>query len=352
MIKDRLSGLDPYQGVPVDLFVSERVRLWREEGHGDVDPSANLIDAWEHLCRWMNVYLINSCKVGGRHPDYEPYLEDLKNAGGRNVHDHDTSYRYALETGGGKSTGIRLWFAMLGGIARTPEKCPSALVTAQRIEECDIFMEEVNRLGTLYGMEQPMAVAFHSKAKSKTLSYASLKDWPFVASTQKGLILGLIEDGIDGLYFKRLKAMTDYKHAQKPSLDHSFNPIGKRDMYVMDETLSPFAAFNVHQRTLDEILEGIPDELAADHKAILYGIDALLTEIRMHKRFARDGEEGDLKDWREFAPSVLPLINGLKFSQSGLEHWKVLMNLISVYFLQAGPVVFKVRGEIHSLFKA
>ena len=169
--------LDPYCGVPPDWFVDERVKLWKE--HRNI-PSSALKSAWELLASKLNEHL----------------------------GDHDTNrrgmiYRFALETGGGKSTGLQLYFGMLAGIAKVRENCPAALVTAQRIEDCDQFQNRVNEFGKLYGMKEPMAIAYHSKVNKQKVKYSELKQWPFLITTQKGLTISLIEYEIDRIYIGR-----------------------------------------------------------------------------------------------------------------------------------------------------
>ena len=121
-------------------------------------------------------------------------------------------YRFCLETGGGKSTGLQLYFGMLAGIAKVPVNCPAALITAQRIEDCDQFQKRVNELGKLYGMKEPMAIAYHSQVNKKKVKYSELKQWPFLITTQKGLTIGLIEYEIDDLNWKRLPSFLEYDY--------------------------------------------------------------------------------------------------------------------------------------------
>ena len=78
-----ISGdLDPYCGVPPDRFVDERVKLWKE--HGNV-PSSKLKSAWEKMASKLNEHL----------RDYDSSRRGMM-------------YRFCLETGGGKSTGLQL----------------------------------------------------------------------------------------------------------------------------------------------------------------------------------------------------------------------------------------------------
>ena len=63
----------------------------------------------------------------------------------------------------------------------------SVLITAQRIEDCNQFQKRVNELGKLYGMKEPMAIAYHSQVNKQKVKFSELKKWPFLITTQKGL---------------------------------------------------------------------------------------------------------------------------------------------------------------------
>lgn len=331
-----ISGdLDPYFGVPPNLFVDERVKLWKE--HGNV-PSSKLKWAWEKLASKLNEHL----------SDYDNSRRGMM-------------YRFCLETGGGKSTGLQLYFGMLAGIAKVSANCPAALITAQRIEDCDQFQKRVNELGKLYGMKEPMAIAYHSQVNKQKVKYSELKQWPFLITTQKGLTISLIECEIDDLFWHRLPSFLKYKYNDPLKIAESLNKNNIYDLYfgrhmiLMDEALDPYATFSISCDTIDDLFDNIPQKIAEKHIDILKDILDLKREILLHKKFNSDSEIARLDAWRKSASSVVPLMNSLrshKDQKDFIQMWTAFQKLIAIWHLQNDEAFYKVKGNVHSFFKA
>lgn len=353
---------NPYLGIDPKQFTDVMEQQWLE--YGNV-ASANLKHNW-----WKMAFTLN---------------QHLQNAGTNNKM---MVYRYPMPTGGGKSTGLPRYLALLGALAQTRDRCPGAIVTTQYTAECDRIASEINQIGREYGMKEDMAVALHSGVNRKGLQ---LHSWPFVITTQAGMTRALVEEGNNDLKrgFKVLPWLMQYENGSQVWEDlihemvtgprnclqalESLGLDGKlkrqRSMVIFDEMLTPLKPHYLTEDGIKALLKSIPRELAAKHPDAMDGIGHVLSMIAVNSAMNPTGRtrftEADrgLTLWREQFPSIVPLYKELrdgfspqrqKFPKgSPLSYSDTMDMLTAIYNIKecGGTVAIKSNGAIQSMFK-
>lgn len=338
-------GKNPFMGVDPRRFSMEIEQQWI--GFGNT-PSPALKHNWYQMAKTLNRHLQNAGTMQGA-----------------------MTYRFPLETGAGKSTSLPRYLAMLGGIAGTRDRCPGVIITTQYTVECDRIAEEINRMGSEYGMKEPMAIALHSGVNRSKLKSTKLHSWPFIVMTQAAMTIALVEEGLSDLKgFRRLPWLMRYANGEnEETLVHRWDSVvaglmgvgqqPRRHMVIMDEMLMPFKSHNLTTEGVTKLMNSIPEELRLKHRDAMSTISQLLGLIELNSCMTFD-EEGwlktaDLGDWPKRAASVVPLIQDLRDGHAGTgfgEYFKTLEGLVAIHSIKGGGVALKTKGTIQSLFKS
>jgi hypothetical protein len=298
---------EPFLGVDPRRFATEIEQQWIEYGN---TPSDNLKHNWRKMAYTFNQHLQNAGTISKM-----------------------MVYRFPLPTGGGKSTSVPYYLAMLGGLAGTRDRCPGVIVTTQYTSECDRIASKINELGPKYGMQEPMATPLHSGVNRRGLKLSS---WPFVITTQAGMTRALVEENNDDLgnmkgKFRVLPWLLQYDHGSQLREDmvhdliSNANPqkvlslIGldgqrrpQRHMVIMDEMLMPLSSHNLTDEGIRMLLKSIPADLVVKHRDSIQTISEMLGLIAMNGCMNVDKSkltEADLGDWKDRCASVVPLYN-------------------------------------------
>ena len=111
--------------------MEERTRLHfvhqLESGAFLQQPARNLKKAWEILADMLNKHLADG-QLEINYANYRRLIE------------------CGIPMGGGKSTGLAVYAAMLAGMAEEPKQCPGLLMVCERIEDCNSQAKTINRL--------------------------------------------------------------------------------------------------------------------------------------------------------------------------------------------------------------